>query len=96
MTTWEKWVKDKMPEGSKRQEFIKLMVDAKDPLVQTICVRMIKRSNDGVKKYGDTMITANKDIIEWLDNAIEESLDQAVYLEKAKRMLEDMKKWNGK
>ena len=55
-------------EIDKRQEFIKLMLDAKDPLVQTIATRMIKRSNDGVKKYGNTMITSNKDIIDWIEN----------------------------
>ena len=81
--------------GDKRQEFIKLMLDANDPLVQTICARMVKRSNDGTKKYGNTMITSMKSIEEWCDEAIEELLDGAVYIEKLKRMLQDMKKWNG-
>ena len=82
-------------EGDKRQEFIKLMLDAKDPLVQTIATRMIERSNSGAKKYGNTMMTSMKSIEEWCDEAFEELLDGAVYIEKLKRMLQDMKKWNG-
>ena len=83
-------------DGDKRQEFIKLMLDATDPLVQTIATRMIARSNNGAKKYGNTMMTSMKSIEEWCDEAIEELLDGAVYIEKLKRMLQDMKKWNGK
>ena len=60
---------------------------AKDPLVKKICERMINRSNTGIVKYGNTMNEANIGIISGLDNAIEEALDLAVYLEDVKLKL---------
>jgi|TARA_R110002110_G_scaffold44429_1_gene136952 hypothetical protein len=64
---------------------------AKDPLVKKICERMINRSNAGIKKYGNTMSEANIGIISGLDNAIEEALDLAVYLEDVKLKLINVK-----
>jgi len=63
--------------------------ESKDPLVQEIIVRLATRSNMGIKKYGDTMVTSTKDIIEWIDEAIEENLDAAVYLSKIKKLIKD-------
>ena len=60
---------------------------AKDPLVKKICEKMINRSNMGIKKYGDTMANANYGLISGIDNAIEEALDLAVYLEDIKLKL---------
>ena len=60
---------------------------AKDPLVKKICEKMINRSNMGIKKYGDTMANANYGLISGIDNAIEEALDLAVYLEDVKLKL---------
>lgn len=60
---------------------------AKDPLVKKICEKMINRSNMGIKKYGDTMANANYGLITGIDNAIEEALDLAVYLEDVKLKL---------
>ena len=66
--------------------------ESKDPLVQEIIVRLATRSNMGIKKYGDTMVTSTKDILEWIDDAIEENLDAAVYLNKIKRLIKDFRK----
>ena len=63
--------------------------ESKDPLVQEIICRLATRSNMGIKKYGDTMVTSTKDIIEWIDEAIEENLDAAVYLSKIKKLIKD-------
>jgi hypothetical protein len=60
---------------------------AKDPLVKKICEKIINRSNMGIKKYGDTMANANYGLISGIDNAIEEALDLAVYLEDVKLKL---------
>ena len=81
---------------SERQKFVDTLLNAEDPLVMSIATRMIERYNDGTKKYGDTMMTSMKSIEEWCDEAIEELLDGAVYLEKLKRMIQDMNKWNAK
>tara|TARA_R100001082_G_C4362382_1_gene160027 strand:+ start:1089 stop:1334 length:246 start_codon:yes stop_codon:yes gene_type:complete len=56
---------------------------AKDPLVRKIAERMINRSNSGIIKYGDTMVTTKMDLKKALNNTIEELLDAAVYLERA-------------
>ena len=55
-----------------------------DLLVQKLMNQMAKRSEAGVIKYGNTMVTTKMDAIKAIDNAIEEALDLAVYLEKAK------------
>ena len=62
-----------------------------DPLVQDLMNRMAARSEAGINKYKNTMVTTPMSAIAAIDNAIEECLDQAVYLEKAKRELQE--KW---
>ena len=63
----------------------------RDPLVQDLMNRMSARSEAGINKYNNTMVTTQMSAIAAIDNAIEECLDQAVYLEKAKRELQE--KW---
>ena len=60
------------------------LVFTRDTLVQGILKRFAKRSDDGIKKYGKTMLQANKSIAQWIDDAQEESWDKIVYLEKIK------------
>ena len=55
-----------------------------DPIVSTVINRMTKRSQEGIKKYGCTMMRTDIDTIGWIDNAIEELLDAAIYLERLK------------
>ena len=70
------------------------LVFTRDALVQGILKRFAKRSDDGIKKYGKTMLQANKSIAQWIDDAQEESWDKIVYLEKIK--IELQKKEGGK
>lgn len=56
-----------------------------DPIVEAVVLRMQKRSRDGIKKYGCTMEREDISTSEWIDHAIEEALDFAVYLERLKR-----------
>ena len=62
-----------------------------DPLVQHLMDKMAARSEAGINKYKNTMVTTQMGAIAAIDTAIEECLDQAVYLEKAKRELQE--KW---
>ena len=55
-----------------------------DPIVETVLQRMITRSAEGIKKYGCTMMRTDVSTVEWIDHAIEEALDHAVYLERLK------------
>jgi len=76
------------------KKIIRPFVLTKDPLVQVILERFAKRSENGIKKYGRTMVDATKSIDEWIDDAQEESWDKIVYLEKIK--IELQKKEEGK
>jgi len=58
------------------------MTITKDKLVQRVMDKMAIRANQGIIKYGNTMESAKKTRKEWLIEAQQECLDQAVYLEK--------------
>jgi|TARA_R110000824_G_scaffold392557_1_gene591033 hypothetical protein len=58
-----------------------------DPLVEKIAKRMLARSNAGIIKYGNTMRTAEKPLVEWIGDTQEELLDAIVYLEKVKEKI---------
>jgi len=58
--------------------------DDADPVVATVVKRLKDRSEEGIKKYGCTMMRDDVTSIEWIDHAIEEALDFAVYLERLK------------
>jgi len=76
------------------KKIIRPFVLTKDPLVQVILERFAKRSENGIKKYGKTMLQATKSRIKWINDAQEESWDTIVYLEKLKTELQ--KKEGGK
>jgi hypothetical protein len=58
-----------------------------DPVVDAVVLRMQTRSEEGIFKFGVTLEDQTMSPIEAIDNAIEEALDTAIYLEKAKREL---------
>ena len=64
----------------------------KDKMIQNIMNRMSKRSEDGIKKFGNTMNESKKPTINWIDDVQEEMWDSIVYLEKLKTILREEKK----
>lgn len=60
----------------------------KDPIIDTVLKRIAKRSDDGIAKFGVTMADADHPPTYWIDQAIEEAMDFAVYLTKLKCLLE--------
>ena len=64
------------------------LVFTRDALVQGILKRFAKRSDDGIKKYGKTMLQATKSRIKWINETQQESWDTIVYLEKLKLELQ--------
>jgi len=54
----------------------------KDKMIKKIMQRMSKRADDGIKKYGSTMLHSRKSFVAWIDDAQEELWDAIVYLEK--------------
>ena len=59
----------------------------KDKMIQKIMQRMSKRADDGIKKYGSTMLHSRKSFVAWIDDAQEELWDAIVYLEKLKTLM---------
>jgi hypothetical protein len=59
----------------------------KDPIVQDVVDRFISRSEVGQKKYGTTLYENNQD--DFLNHAIEESMDFILYLHKIKQQLKE-------
>jgi hypothetical protein len=66
-------------------EFI--TIDNKDTIVFKIAKLLQSRSDTGIRKYGTTMDRTDLEIKQWIDHAIEESLDHALYLMKLKDSL---------
>jgi hypothetical protein len=63
-----------------------------DPIVDTVRKRLSDRSAEGIRKYGCTMMRDDVTTVEWIDHAIEEALDFAVYLERLKLDMKVMNK----
>jgi len=55
-----------------------------DPIVANVLKRMSARSKEGIEKYGCTMMREDVTTVQWIDHAIEELLDGAIYLERLK------------
>ena len=49
---------------------------------ESVCYKILKRSEEGRKKYGVTMERKDLTELQWLIHAQEEAMDLAVYLEK--------------
>ena len=60
----------------------------KDKIVSSLIKQMADRSNQGIVKYKNTIDKAKMNPVQAIENAIEEALDLAVYLAKAKHELQ--------
>lgn len=58
-----------------------------DTVVFKIAMLLKVRSETGIKKYGTTLDRTDLSVKEWIDHAIEESLDHALYLQRIKDAL---------
>ena len=54
-----------------------------DPIVESVRELLLSRSRVGLLKYGKTTADNPLSLREWLVHALEECLDQAVYLRRA-------------
>ena len=62
-----------------------------DSIIYEVAQLMRQRADKGKQTYGTTMDRDDLSTDEWLDHAIEEALDLAIYLTKIKRELEQLK-----
>jgi hypothetical protein len=61
-----------------------ITIDNKDTVVYRIASLLRSRSETGIRKYGTTLDRTDLEVKQWIDHAIEECLDQALYLMKIK------------
>jgi hypothetical protein len=62
-------------------------IDNKDSVVYRIAHLLKSRSETGIRKYGTTLDRTDLEVKQWIDHAIEEALDLALYLERIKSEL---------
>ena len=62
-------------------------IDNKDSVVYRIATLLKNRSETGIRKYGTTLDRTDLSVKDWIDHAIDESLDHALYLQKLKDSL---------
>lgn len=74
------------------QEFKKAMgATETDPIVDAVINDLNSRSAVGIKKYGTTLDGNPLSLREWLEHAYQETLDQALYLKRAMKEINEKK-----
>ena len=58
-----------------------------DPIVEKVRAQLLQRSQVGLKKYGVGLDRKDLNVHQWIDHAIEEALDLALYLTRLKEEL---------
>jgi hypothetical protein len=67
---------------SYKDEYVKI-----DPIVNIVLDKFLHRSRVGIEKYGTTLDRNDLHITEWIEHAIEEQMDNILYLTKLKNEL---------
>ena len=75
------------------EHLLKMRIKTKDEIVRAVLNKMDERSLVGQKKYGATMmeeiVGQKKDLNRFLNDVQEEIMDALLYIEAAKRCLQD-------
>jgi hypothetical protein len=58
-----------------------------DSVVDSVIDKFIDRASLGKRKYGATLDRNDLSLEEWIDHAIEESMDNILYLQKIKKVI---------
>lgn len=58
-----------------------------DSIILETIDNFLKRGEIGYKKYGVTMDRKDLDVVDWIDHAIEEQMDNILYLTKLKKCM---------
>ena len=62
-----------------------------DPIVESVVYDLRTRSDVGIKKYGVTLARDDLSLEQWVQHALEECMDMALYLKRIKVELEKVK-----
>ena len=76
--------------GDSVTKYYEIMKDG-DPTVRKVVDLFQERSEKGIEKYGTTLAGNPLSLIEWLEHAKEEAMDQVLYLQRAIDELRDRK-----
>ena len=68
-----------------------MKVGLEDKIVESVIEQFKQRSEVGIKKYGVTLDRTDLSTGEWIEHAIEESMDFILYLRKIKTQWEQSK-----
>ena len=60
------------------------MRETQDPVVNRVLAKFIRRSDEGMQRFGVSMADADKPVLEGIEDAQEELMDAILYLEKLK------------
>lgn len=69
-------------------------IDNTDSIILETIDNFLKRGEIGYNKYGVTMDRNDLCIIDWIDHAIEEQMDNILYLTKLKKCMSERNKDN--
>lgn len=69
------------------ESYFKLVKQKKDPIVKQVTDKFKQRSKVGIEKYGTTLADNKLSLDEWLNHAIEEQMDNILYLTKLREEL---------
>lgn len=69
-----------------------VILEVNDPVVEMVAQEMASRDRKGFAKYGTTTMDNPLTLKQWLQHALEETLDKAVYLKRAILKIEEEEK----
>lgn len=69
-----------------------ITINDDDPIVYRVAHKMKQRSEEGMRKYGVTMMRQDLTTLQWINHAQEEAMDFIIYLERLKHDYEEMLK----
>ena len=73
-------------------EVLKRATGKRPDIEQQVCQDILDRQKLGIAKYGTTVADNPLELREWLQHALEECLDQAVYLRRAMAEMDDQER----
>ena len=73
------------------QERMALYSQCPDKFVRRVMYQLTERSQLGFNKYGVTLERTDLTLHDWVQHAQEEAMDLALYLERIKELIKDLK-----
>jgi hypothetical protein len=66
-------------------------ISFRDPVVESVVDKFVRRSDVGFAKYGKTLRDDNSDLFVWVNHLQEELMDAILYMQRLKEELRNMK-----